>query len=268
MQRNKYYPTSIKGYHTGRSATIVSLLAIAGGTGILYYLGGPNPALWSNLISGIAWGVSIPIATVVSAIPIVMGTRKFIKARKQGREPKKLGPIEKRLMKRAQRKYSQLELLAMNSDLHMEEMLNGDFSCFQTITKKRKQFWLFGKEISVQKKVYKDQYKYIKALPWGTRRKLHKLIAKINDDLDHLSTDYRALKERKENFEVQLSRAREEALKRRKAELAAKELEARKAAKETPVEEKKEVKVVTRKVVKTAPKVEKAPVSTTEKPVA
>jgi hypothetical protein len=210
-QRNEFYPNSIKGYHTVRNSIILS--AIAGGLsyGILYMLGGPNPELYSPLLYGIAWGSGITIGSGITAIPAIRGIKKFKKASKNLERPKKLGLIERALMKSAKKKYDNLAELAMNSDLHLEKMLQGNFVYREKRTVMRNKFFFWGEKIPITRQVYSDEFQYLKSLPWLTRQKLKRVIKDINSTVEELQSSKEKLEKRKETFILQFKEARERA---------------------------------------------------------
>jgi hypothetical protein len=197
LRRNRFYPNSIKGYHTVRNSIILSAIACGLAYATLHMIGGPNPQLYSPLLYGVAWGSGITIGSGITAVPAIRGIKKFKKASKNSKEPEKLGLIERALMKSAEKKY--FILAEINLDTLLKKMLQGNFVCREERTVQKKNFW--GKEVPRTIQVDSDEFKCIKSLSLLTRKKLERAIIAINSTVEELQSVKKQLDKRKDEFD-------------------------------------------------------------------
>ena len=186
-EKKKFYPNLMKMYHGIRAAVITGAVSSGATLGLFYLLGQGNPALWSSTFSAMCIGMSLPLATGIAAIPTVLGVKKFITARKNGREPN-VKLIEKRVLKRARKNQRAFSTLALKAKSNLDAILTGTLS----LHKEKKITTKKGSTKSVS--VYNDGFEDLNNLPFFAKRKLNKTLNKYSDKLNRLTEIHGLLK--------------------------------------------------------------------------
>ena len=209
MEKRKQYPTAINAYHTTFS-TVLGTAAISGlflGSSVL--LGGTNMAAWSSSLKLIAL-----IASSVPGLAIAVGS--YIQNRKHfdrnDAEKRKINFIERMILRRVKKRERAYDLLATQIETALPSILSDEFSITEKRVVERRKFGLFGPKVRKEVTVFKEGYK---ALPWGVKRRLKKVLKDVGDKHKSSLTIRKELQARVEEIKKQNEeRRRQEELQR------------------------------------------------------
>jgi hypothetical protein len=206
MKKHEKYPAEIHAYHTAFATVLGGSIITTLYLGTGYLLGGANMEAWSSTLMIIGGTVGAIPAIPACITSYVMNKKNFDRDTLQG---KKLHFFEKMIMKRVVKKERAFSLLAAQIQTNLPEILSGEYSITQTrtVTKTKKD----GKVVTREIEEFKDEYKN---LPFFTKRKLKKVIKKVNSEYSTLTDIEKELKLRVEEIKRQKQAALEEAKKR------------------------------------------------------
>lgn len=175
------YPSDIKKFHRGVAGTLGIILLIVTYLGVGFLLGGPNMEAWSQILTVIGVGGGL-----VTGTGLTIANAKYSKKHFDKKKPK--GFIEKRIMKRLDKRYLANTSLSSDINISLDQIIRGKYKFKEVVTVEKTKNTKNGPVTKVEHVVkFTDQFKH---LPRRTKRKLNKLIDNIGDNYDKISLAY------------------------------------------------------------------------------
>ena len=177
------YPKIISKLHN-RLATISGGVFFAGASlGLLFLLGGGNPAAWAPSFIGIFSTVGVLVGTSAAAVIKGISKKTF--------NINKPRLFERKRVKELKRLASAQINLDAEINLSMNEIISGDYNFQERVTQHKTRRSITGKTYNVEKEVtkLKEQFSH---LPKKVQKKLKKVISSRDDNIENLITSYSA----------------------------------------------------------------------------